>query len=43
MFAPIYELSPLAGLGPRLEQSGVGLVPGLPYVAPFEALKLKSR
>ena len=43
MFAPIYELSPLAGVGPRLEQSGVGLVPGFPYVAPFEDLKLKSR
>jgi len=43
MFAPIYELSPLAGVGPRLEQSGVGLVPGFPYVAPFEELKLKSR
>ena len=43
MFAPLYELSPLAGVGPRLEQAGVGLVPGFPYVAPFEELKLKSR
>jgi peptide/nickel transport system substrate-binding protein len=42
MFAPIYELSPLAGVGPRVEQSGVGLIPGFPYVAPFEDVKLKK-
>jgi peptide/nickel transport system substrate-binding protein len=41
MFAPLYELSPLAGVGPRVEQAGVGLLPGFPYVAPFEDLKLK--
>jgi len=42
MFAPLYELSPLAGVGPRVEQPAVGLVPGFPYVAPFEELKLRS-
>ena len=41
MFAPLYELSPLAGVGPRVEQAAVGLVAGFPYVAPFEDLKLK--
>jgi peptide/nickel transport system substrate-binding protein len=43
MFAPVYELSPLAGVGPRVEQSGIGLVPGFPYIAPFEELKLKKQ
>ena len=42
MFAPLYELSPLAGVGPRVEQPAVGLLPGFPYVAPFEELKLKK-
>ena len=41
MFAPLYELAPLAGVGPRVEQAAVGLVAGFPYVAPFEELKLK--
>src|SRR2546428_4523010 len=35
MHAPLYELAPLAGVGPRVEQSGLGLVPGFPYSAPF--------
>jgi len=42
LFAPLYELSPLAGVGPRVEQPAVGLVAGFPYVAPFEELKLKK-
>ena len=42
LFAPLYELSPLAGVGPRVEQAAVGLVVGFPYVAPFEELKLKK-
>ena len=42
VFAPLYELSPLAGVGPRVEQAAVGLVVGFPYVAPFEELKLKK-
>jgi peptide/nickel transport system substrate-binding protein len=41
MFAPLYELSPLVGVGPRVDQAGVNLVPGFPYVAPFEDLTLK--
>ncbi len=42
MHAPLYELGPLAGIGPRVEQAGVGLVPGFPYTAPFEEVKLKK-
>lgn len=42
MHAPLYELGPLAAIGPRVEQAGVGLVPGFPYSAPFEDVKLKT-
>jgi len=41
MHAPLYELGPLAGIGPRVAEAGVGLVPGFPYSAPFEDLRLK--
>jgi ABC-type transport system substrate-binding protein len=39
---PIYELSPMAGVGARVEQPGVGLIPGYPYSGPYEDLKLKK-
>jgi peptide/nickel transport system substrate-binding protein len=39
---PVYELSPMAGIGPRVEQAGVGLIPGFPYSAPYEDLKLRT-
>jgi peptide/nickel transport system substrate-binding protein len=42
MYVPIYELSPMAGVGPRVKQSGVGLSPGFPYSAPYEEVKLKK-
>ena len=42
LFAPLYELSPLVGVGPRVEQPAVGLVIGFPYVAPYEELTLKK-
>ena len=42
MHVPVYELSPMAGIGPRVEQAGVGLVPGFPYSAPYEDVKLKK-
>ena len=43
MHAPLYELAPIHGIGPRVEQAGFGLVPGFPYSAPFEEVKLKSQ
>ena len=39
---PIYELSPMAGISARVEQAGVGLIPGHPYSAPYEDLQLKK-
>jgi peptide/nickel transport system substrate-binding protein len=41
MHVPIYELSPLAGVGPRVEQAGVGVILGFPYSAPYEDVTLK--
>ena len=42
MHAPLYELGPLAGVGPRVAEAGVGLIQGFPYSAPFEDIKLKG-
>jgi len=38
---PIYDLAFIWGVGPRVEVSGANLIPGFPYSAPFEDLKLK--
>jgi len=38
----IYELSPMAGVGPRIEQAAVGLIPGFPCSAPCEDVKLRE-
>jgi peptide/nickel transport system substrate-binding protein len=43
IFAPIWELAFLNGVGPRVEESGLGLVAGYAYSAPCEDLKLKAR
>jgi peptide/nickel transport system substrate-binding protein len=42
MFAPIWELGFLNGVGPRVSESGLGLVTGHAYSAPYEDLKLKT-
>jgi peptide/nickel transport system substrate-binding protein len=41
MYAPIYELGFIWGIGPRVEQAGAGLIPGFAYAAPVEDLALK--
>ena len=43
MFAPIYELAFLNGVGSRVEESGLGLIAGYAYSAPYEDLKIKSK
>jgi peptide/nickel transport system substrate-binding protein len=40
---PIYELAFIWGIGPRVAESGAGLIPGFSYSAPAEDLKLKAR
>jgi peptide/nickel transport system substrate-binding protein len=39
---PIYDLAFIWGVGPKVEESGAGLIPGFAYSAPFEDLKLKK-
>jgi peptide/nickel transport system substrate-binding protein len=42
MFAPIWRLAFINGVGPRVAQSAFGLIPGFPYTAPFEDMAIKS-
>ena len=41
VYAPIWQLAFLNGVGPRIEESGLGLIPGFAYSGPYEDLKLK--
>jgi peptide/nickel transport system substrate-binding protein len=43
MFAPIWELAFLNGHGPRVAESGLTLITGHPYSAPYEDLKLRGK
>jgi peptide/nickel transport system substrate-binding protein len=43
MFIPIWELAFINGHGPRVQESGLGLIPGHAYSAPYEDVKLKSK
>ncbi len=42
IFAPIWQLGFLNGVGPRVGESGFGHIPGFPYTAPYEDLSLKG-
>ena len=41
MFAPILEPAFLSGVGPRVEQSGFGLMTGMSFTLPYEEIRLK--
>jgi peptide/nickel transport system substrate-binding protein len=43
MFAPIYELAFLNGVGNRVEESGFGLIPAYAFSAPYEDVRLKRK
>jgi peptide/nickel transport system substrate-binding protein len=43
MFAPIYELAFVSGVGRRVEESGLGLIAGYAFSAPYEDVKLKGQ
>jgi peptide/nickel transport system substrate-binding protein len=43
MLAPIWELAFLNGVGPRVAESGLGLITGHAYSAPYEDLTLKTK
>ena len=40
--APIWQNVPLNGVGPKVEESGIGLVAGHIFSAPYEDVKLKK-
>ncbi len=42
IYAPIWQLGFINGIGPRVAESGFGRIPGFPYTAPFEELALKA-
>jgi peptide/nickel transport system substrate-binding protein len=43
MFIPIWQLGFLNAAGPRVGESGLGLIPGHPYSAPYEDVTLKGK
>ena len=43
MYAPIWELAFLNGVGPRVQESGLGLISGHAYSAPYEDVALKGK
>jgi len=44
MFAPIYQIAAMTGVGPRVDESGIGLVAGYAFFSsPYEDVKLRSR
>jgi peptide/nickel transport system substrate-binding protein len=43
MVIPIWELAFINGHGPRVQESGLGLIPGHAYSAPYEDVKLKAK
>jgi peptide/nickel transport system substrate-binding protein len=43
MFIPIWELAFINGHGPRVQESGLGLIPGHAYSAPYEDVTLKTK
>jgi peptide/nickel transport system substrate-binding protein len=43
MFVPIWEFAFLHGVGPRVEESGLGLLAGYGFSAPYEDVKLKAK
>src|SRR5438874_3056446 len=42
VYAPIWQLAFLNGVGPRVEESSLGAIPGFAYSGPYEDVKLKK-
>jgi peptide/nickel transport system substrate-binding protein len=43
MYLPLWQLAALSGYGPRVAESGLGLIVDYPWVAPYEEVKLKAK
>jgi len=42
IYVPIWQLAFLSGVGPKVDQSGIGLIKGFVYTAPYEDITLKT-
>ena len=42
IYVPLWQLAFLSGVGPRVDQSGIGLIKGYVYTAPYEDMTLKT-
>jgi len=42
MFGPIFEPAILHGVGPRVQEAGVGLSPQIYFTSPYEDMRLKK-
>jgi len=42
IYAPIWQLGFLNGIGPRVGESGFGLMPGYAYTAPYEDITIRA-
>jgi peptide/nickel transport system substrate-binding protein len=43
MYAPIWQLAFINGHGPRVGESGFGLIPGFAYTGPYEDMTIKAK
>jgi peptide/nickel transport system substrate-binding protein len=43
VFAPIWENAFIRGIGPRVEEASLNLIPSYPYSAPYEDVRVRSR
>jgi peptide/nickel transport system substrate-binding protein len=43
MYLPLWQLAVLNAYGPRVAESGLGLIADYPWVAPYEEVKLKTK
>src|SRR5213079_3130503 len=41
IYAPIWQLAFINGIGPRVGESGFGRIPLFPYTAPYEDITIK--
>ena len=41
LFAPVWENGFIRGIGPRVEEAALTLIPSYPYSAPYEDVRLK--
>jgi peptide/nickel transport system substrate-binding protein len=42
IYAPIWQLAFLNGVGPRVQHSALGIIPGFAYSSPYEDVKLRK-